>query len=581
MKFQSPPLRSLCRYLFLLLSLAVAAPVLALSPLLSDEASAHPTAKASQENAGLKATPASHPAVTLVEFSDFKCPYCAKMVPVLDELMRSYPGKVRLVVKDFPLAIHQGSELAHEGCLAARAQGKYWEMYHLLFANQQRLTESDLLNYAQDLHLDAARFQRALDTHQYRADVEESLAEGVAFGVTATPTFFFNGRKLQGVQSKELLAEQVEQALGLKPAKANPEPAVENAFRLDSPVRGSPDAPVTITEYADFQCPFCASARTKVEEVLREYPGQVRLVFKNFPLSFHPDSILAHRAALAAEKQGKFWEMHDLIFSNQRAMKHDDLFNMARSLGLDMDRFARDLQDQGIQSQIDAEQREGKRIGVDGTPTFYIDGQQMVGATSVSQFENLITHALIAKNIQPSKTPIEADKGPTRGPEHAPVTVVWYSDVTSPLEITADHLVEQLLTAYPNQIRVVYKNRPLEFHHDAALAHQALVAATTQGQFWEMHRALLEHQKALSATDLVNYAAGIGLDTDKFLTDLTSDASRELVQRDISRAREVGVNGVPSFFVNGTRIDGVQAFSSFKAIVDEEIKKTHVAAVHE
>ena len=579
MKFQSPPLRSLCRHFSLFLCLAGALHLFALPPLFSDDTPA--SSVSHRGKAAVNTSADSHPAVTLVEFSDFKCPYCAKMVPVLDEIMSAYPGKVRLIVRDFPLPIHPGSELAHEACLAAKAQGKYWEMYHLLFANQQHLSKADLLNYANQVHLDAVKFERALDTHQYRSQIEESSAEGLAIGVTATPTFFFNGRKLQGAQSRESLAEQIEQALGSKPRKASPEPAVENGLQLDSPVRGSPDAPITITEYADFQCPYCANARSKLDQVLREYPHQVKLVFKSFPLDFHPDSILAHRAALAAQKQGKFWEMHDLIFSSQRAMKHDDLFAMAKSLGLDTDRFASDLQDPAIQSEIDAQQREGKRLGVNGTPTFYIDGQEMVGAASVDQFESLITRALVAKGLQPVKTPIEADKGPTRGPEHAPVTVVWYSDVTSPLEITADHLVDQLLDAYPNQVRIVYKNRPLEFHHDAALAHQALAAAAAQGQFWQMHRALLAHQHALSATDIVDYAASLGLDTKKFLADLTSESSRDSVQRDISQAREAGINGVPSFFVNGTRIDGVQPFSSFKAIVDDEIKKTRVAAVHE
>ena len=580
MKFQSPPLRSLCRYFSVLLYLAGAISLCASAQVSSNDIPAS-VDKATKVNLAIHPSMSAHPIVTLVEFSDFKCPYCAKMVPVLDELIQTYPGRVRLIVRDFPLPSHQGSELVHEACLAAKEQGKYWEMYHLLFANQQHLSRSDLLNYASKLHLDTSKFERSLDVHQYRTQVEESAAEGVALGVTATPTFFFNGRKLQGVQSKESLAQQVEQALGMKPTKPSPEAVVENALQMNSPVRGSPDAPVVITEYADFQCPYCANARSRLDQVLREYPHQVKLVFKNFPLDFHPDSMLAHRAALAAERQGKFWEMHDLIFSNQRAMKRDGLFSMAKGLGLDMDRFASDLQDGEIQGQIDTEQREGKQLGVNGTPTFYVDGQQMIGAASVSQFESLITHALIAKGVQPIKTPIEADSGPARGPEHAPVTLVWYSDVTSPLEINADHIVDQLLDAYPNQIRVVYKNRPLEFHHDAALAHQALIAATAQGKFWQMHRALLTHQQSLSAADLVNYAADLGLDTKKFLVDLTSETSRDSVQRDISQAREAGVNGVPSFFVNGTRVDGVQAFSSFKAIVDEEIKKTRVATVHE
>jgi protein-disulfide isomerase len=507
------------------------------------------------------------------------------MVPVVDEVIRSYPGKVRLIVKDFPLPSHAGSELAHEACQAAKAQGKYWEMYHLLFANQKRLAEPDLLKYAAQLHLDMSRFKIALKTHRYKAEVEESATEGTALGVTATPTFFLKGRKLEGAQTSDFLKERIQEALELiKPSGTSAGTTIagskpEGGVLPNPPVRGSPDAAVVITEFADFQCPFCASARSTLDQLLREYPHKVKLEYRNFPLAFHADSMLAHRAAAAAGEQGKFWEMHDLIFSNQRAMKRDDLFAMARNLNLDMDRFAADLQSEKLLRKISADFEEGKRRGVDGTPTFYIDGQQLVGAASIVQFEGAITHALVAKGIQPDKTPIEVEAGPARGPEHAPVTVFWYSDVTSPLAITADHLIGQLLEAYPKEVRVVFKNRPLEFHRDAMLAHQALVAAAEQGKFWSMHQALLAHQQALSASDITGYAADLGLDTNKFLNDLGSESARDQVQRDVSQAREAGVNGVPVFFVNGTRVDGIQSFSSLKAIVDEQVQKIHLAAV--
>ncbi|HXC42674.1 MAG TPA: thioredoxin domain-containing protein [Candidatus Dormibacteraeota bacterium] len=520
-----------------------------------------------------------------MEFNDFMCPYCSKMVPVIDKLVDSYPGKIRLIVKDFPLELHPGSALAHEACLAAKAQNNYWQMFHLLFANQQHLQRSDLLEYAKQLHLDLAKFESALDTHQYKSAILESVAEGKALGVTATPTFFITGRKVEGAQSFEFLQERVQTALGtdqpphddssgqgLKLAEGN----VANA-----PVRGSPDAAVTITEYADFQCPFCASARSSVDQVLREYPSRVKLVFKSFPLDFHADSRLAHQAALAADKQGKFWEMHDLIFARQRTIKRDDLFAVAKSLGLDMDRFAKDVQSEEVRAQIEAERAEGQRKGVQGTPTFYIDGEELVGAASVAQFEAGIDRSLRAKGIEPARLPITADGGPARGPEHAPVTVLWYSDVASPLAVQANRLMEQVLDSYPREVRVVFKNRPLEFHRDAVLAHQALMAAAAQGKFWAMHSLLLANQSSLTAPQLADYAGQIGLDTRKFVADLSSQKLLDQVQRDVSQARDAGINGVPVFFVNGARVDGVQPLSSFKAIVDEQIQKTRVAMVHE
>jgi protein-disulfide isomerase len=173
---------------------------------------------------------------------------------------------------------------------------------------------------------------------------------------------------------------------------------------------------------------------------------------------------------------------------------------------------------------------------------------------------------------------MEADGGPARGPEHAPVTVLWYSDVTSPLAVGASHLIDEVLAAYPSDVRVIFKNRPLEFHHDAELAHEALMAAAAQGKFWALHRVLLEHQSALSANDLMDYAGKAGLDTQKFYIDLTGGAFRDQVQRDVMQARESGINGVPVFFVNGKRLDGVQTLTGFKAVLDEQIQHGRIAA---
>jgi protein-disulfide isomerase len=370
------------------------------------------------------------------------------------------------------------------------------------------------------------------------------------------------------------MQRQVQAALG----GTDPAAGREEIVAANSPVRGSPDAPVTIVEYADFQCPFCSKAEYSIAQVLREYPGKVKLVFKNFPLDFHENAMPAARAALAAGEQGKFWEMHDLIFSHQSSIKQDDLSQMAKGLGLDVDRFTRDLDSQKVKTEIDAELAEGRKRGVNGTPTFYVDGQEMVGALGASQFEAMIDRSLRAKDIEPARVPMEADGGPARGPEHAPVTVLWYSDVTSPLAVGASHLIDEVLAAYPSDVRVIFKNRPLEFHHDAELAHEALMAAAAQGKFWALHRVLLEHQSALAANDLMDYAGKAGLDTQKFYTDLTGGAFRDQVQRDVTQARESGINGVPVFFVNGKRLDGVQTLAGFKAVLDEQIQHGRVAA---
>jgi protein-disulfide isomerase len=143
-----------------------------------------------------------------------------------------------------------------------------------------------------------------------------------------------------------------------------------------APVRGAPMAAVTIVEFSDFECPYCGAAHPVIGRVLREYEGRVRLVFKHYPLDGHLHAMAAARAAVAAANQGKFWEMHDLLFENQSALEPEDLERYAEELGLDVERFRADLVSDATQRRIDADKAAGHEIGVTGTPTILVNGRR-------------------------------------------------------------------------------------------------------------------------------------------------------------------------------------------------------------
>jgi protein-disulfide isomerase len=177
-----------------------------------------------------------------------------------------------------------------------------------------------------------------------------------------------------------------------------PAPAPADAFDLTgAPVRGAPDAAVTIVAFSDLQCSFCARANATVEQALAKYPGRVRWVFKHFPLESHTDAPLAHRAALAAHRQGRFWEMHDAIFAKQRTMKRADLLAHAAALKLDLTRFTADLDSDQFTAVIDRDMKEGAKVGVEGTPTFFVNGFPVVGAQPLERFTAAIDRALTAR----------------------------------------------------------------------------------------------------------------------------------------------------------------------------------------
>lgn len=149
--------------------------------------------------------------VTIVEFTDFQCPACAAMHPVLEEILKSYGDKVRLVVRDFPLSQHENARKAAEAANAANAQGKFFEYAALLFRNQKALDVPSLKKYASDLGLNRARFDAALDRGAYAAEVEKDIEDGEIYGVGSTPTIFINGVQLRTL-SVEALRDAIDRA---------------------------------------------------------------------------------------------------------------------------------------------------------------------------------------------------------------------------------------------------------------------------------------------------------------------------------------------------------------------------------
>lgn len=132
-----------------------------------------------------------------------------------------------------------------------------------------------------------------------------------------------------------------------------------------------------------------------MKQILERYDGQVKLVYKNFPLPFQQQSEPAARAALAAGEQGKFWEMHGALFDNQQRLAQDGIFEeLARNIGLNMDQFKADFESEAIAEQVKAEQREGQSVGVRGTPAFFVNGEMVSGAQPVDAFARIIDRHL-------------------------------------------------------------------------------------------------------------------------------------------------------------------------------------------
>ena len=161
----------------------------------------------------------------------------------------------------------------------------------------------------------------------------------------------------------------------------------------DDPVKGDINAPVTIVEFSDFECPFCERYYSQTYKQIDEQyiqTGKVRYVFRDYPLSFHPDAQKAAEAAQCADDQGKFWEMHDMIFENQHAMGVSNLKSYAEGMGLDTQLFNQCLDSGEYSQEVLDDQQDGARLGVSGTPSFFINGKMLVGAQPFETFKEAI-----------------------------------------------------------------------------------------------------------------------------------------------------------------------------------------------
>jgi len=577
--------------------------------------------------------------VTIVEFSDYQCPFCSRVEPTIAQILKEYPNEVRVVFNHNPLSFHKDAKPAAQAAYAAGLQNKFWEMHELLFANQKQLSRDNLIMFAKQLGLDEAKFIADMDSPQTVAIIDANLSEASKKGVNGTPGFLINDQFISGAQPyenfKKAIDEELAQARELssktgltgealyneivknyKPsAKPNrPEQnANEGKIFVDingAPVMGDPNAPVTIVEFTDFQCPFCAKASKTLNELLAKNAGKIKIVFKHNPLSFHNQAKLAHQAAEAASLQGKFWEMYELLFNNQKALERDNLISYAKQLGLDEAKFVADMDSQAVIDRVEADLKQGESVAVKGTPHFFINGTRMSGArpldaiqTAVDkEFEKakaytekgLVGEELYKKIIEDGKVmrrlPDRRPRGPrtglvidtngnyAKGPDNAPVTIVQFSDFQCPFCSKVEPTITQLMTDYAGKIRVVFKNKPLSFHADAPLAAEAVLAAGEQGKFWEMHEILFANQKALKRENLDSYAQQLGLDMTKFAAALDTHKFKEAVDKDIEASDAVQITGTPAFVINGTLVSGAQPIERFKEVIDKALDPAAAAA---
>ncbi len=376
----------------------------------------------------------------------------------------------------------------------------------------------------------------------------------------------------------------------------------------DAPTRGPSDAAITIVMFSDFECPYCLQGHRTVEALMERYPGKIRFAYKAFPLDMHANALLAAMAARTAQAHGKFWEFHDLLFS-QRGIDPPQVFAYAEQVGLDLQTLIKDLDSLEYGPEVGRDMRQARRLGVRSTPTFFINGRQISGARPLHEFEAVVDEelalveqwlaagtapeAIYAKAIETGYRRVAyTERGreldpdgvfvvpigdsPRRGPDTAPVTIVVFADFECPFCARGNDILAALRRDYGDKLRIVHKHHPLPMHSHAWVAARATSAAKAQGKFWAFHDALYEERAHFDVEDLHRIAKDIGLDMKKFRRAMERTDLDAGIEADLSLASAIGVNSTPTFFVNGRPISGAQELP-LRLLVEEELERAAAA----
>jgi len=353
--------------------------------------------------------------ITIIEYSDFECPFSSRAAPTVKQVLSTYGNKVELVYKHFPLSFHPNAQKAAEAAECAKDQAKFQEYHDILFANQQALSVDNLKKYAADLGLNTNKFNTCLDSGEKTALVQADFNEGKGKGVSGTPTFFIGDQQLVGAQPFDAFKQIIDAQLGgiaipTGAAVAAPAPSAAPGCAIpaqqqaaptgpvdvsvdDDPVKGDADAPITIIEFSDFQCPFCKRFFTQtLPQIEKDYisTGKVKLVYRDYPLNFHPEAQKSAEAAECADDQGKFWEFHDKIFENQESLSNANYKKWAADLSLDIAEFNDCLDSGKYAAEVQKDFQDGAAAGVKGTPSFFVNGQYIRGAQPYDVFKQII-----------------------------------------------------------------------------------------------------------------------------------------------------------------------------------------------
>ena len=585
--------------------------------------------------------------VTIVTISDFQCPFCSRVEPTLKQIRDKYgPEKVRFVWKNNPLPFHKDARPTAEAAMAVfglKGSDAFWKFHDTAFANQQALTPENFDKWAVEAGVDKAKFDAAVSSKKFSAKIDEDLALATKINANGTPAFRINGVTVSGAQPLDKFTEVIDaqlaeaqklvgsgtpkaaiyttltnknQTAGPDKPAASAKPAEEEEDKSvwkvqvqdDDPVKGPKDALVTIVVFSDFQCPFCKRVEDTLKQVSDTYKDDVRFVWKDNPLPFHPRAKpSATLARLAYKQKGDkgFWDAHDQLFASNPKLEDDDLKGIAEKVGVSWDEVKKDIDGNKFADKFDASIDLASDLQARGTPHFFINGVRLSGAQPFENFKKSIDEQLAkAKAVQargvargkvydeimkegkepppPEKKDIAApdNTDPAKGGQNAKVVIQEFSDFQCPFCKRVEPTVQAIEKEYGNKIKIVWRHMPLPFHKNAPMAAEAASEVFAQkgaAAFWTFHDKVFgadgDDTARTDRANLEKIAQDMGIDMTKFKDALDNNTHKAKIDADAELGNKAGINGTPAFVINGYYISGAQPEATFKKLINRALKE--------
>lgn len=569
--------------------------------------------------------------VTVVAFLDFECRFCAQGFDTLLQLQKKYSAsQLRIVVKHLPLEAHKSAvPAAIVGQVVQDHAGSkgFFQFAKLAFDGQAEISFETLADWAHKAGVDVDTYNQSVSDPVVLQRIIQDVNLARRIGIEATPTFFVNGKLIDGAQEPAYFEQVIDAELVHMRGSAGDwakryqrrvsehmsVSLVKTLLEQDpydyrvpidgSPIRGLDTAPVTMVVFSDYECPFCKRGDATVDQVIAQYGDKIRVAFKQLPLPFHesarPAALLASAVQLKSGDSAFFNLSHEL-FAKSPELGRSTLNELGLRYGLSQKEITATLDGHNVAAveRLTKDSYLAEDVLATGTPHFFINGKRLSGARPIEHFSALIEHELeraeelikqgipaadvydqLQKDARAPGAPkrieqvLPVEGRPSKGPAAAPVVIHLFSDFECPYCRLFEQNLASLHELFPDQLRIVWHDFPLPFHEQALpLARAAHAAYRISGNtgFWNVHGAIFALDKEsprLTDDDLHEEVKRLNLDWTKVHDAMKTASADAEILSDQELAQSLGIRGTPACVIGDYLLTGAKPLEHLSRVV--------------